>query len=139
MNPFLHSTVVQPAPTTPAFTRPRQGPTRLPVAPRLARLLRAASLAALTWAGSAAAVDLNTATLDQLQGIRGIGPKTAQIILDERTRGGRYVSFTDLSDRVRGIGPRRAQSLQAAGLTIGSAGGPSVRPGKRLEPHDKRP
>jgi competence protein ComEA len=68
------------------------------------------------------AVDLNTASLDQLRGIRGIGPKTAQIILDERNRGGRYLSFTDLSDRVRGIGPRRAQALQSAGLTIDGGG-----------------
>ncbi|MGB5806525.1 ComEA family DNA-binding protein, partial [Castellaniella sp.] len=67
-------------------------------------------------------MDLNTATLDQLRGIRGIGPKTAQVILDERARGGRYLSFADLSDRVRGIGPRRAQSLQSAGLTIDGGG-----------------
>jgi len=85
-------------------------------------MLRAASLAALTWAGTAGAVDLNTATLDQLRGVRGIGPKTAQIILQERERGGRYVSFADLSDRVRGIGPKRAQGLQAAGLTIDGGG-----------------
>lgn len=73
----------------------------------------------------AGAVDLNTATMEQLRGIRGIGPKTAQIILDERARGGRYQSFSDLSDRVRGIGPRRAQALQSAGLTID---GHSTRP-----------
>jgi len=95
---------------------------RLPAAPRVSRVLRAAGLAALTWAGAAGAVDLNTATLDQLRGIRGIGPKTAQIILEERTRGGRYLSFADLSDRVRGIGPRRAQALQSAGLTIDGGG-----------------
>ncbi|MGB3276973.1 MAG: helix-hairpin-helix domain-containing protein [Castellaniella sp.] len=89
---------------------------------RLSHLLTAAGLAALTWAGAASAVDLNTATLDQLRGIRGIGPKTAQVILDERARGGRYLSFADLSDRVRGIGPRRAQSLQSAGLTIDGGG-----------------
>lgn len=86
------------------------------------RLLAAAGMASLAWAGAAGAVDLNTATLDQLRGIRGIGPKTAQIILDERARGGRFQSFDDLSDRVRGIGPRRAQALQAAGLTIDGGG-----------------
>ena len=31
-------------------------------------------------------------------------------------------AFDDLSDRVRGIGPRRAQSLQSAGLTIDGGG-----------------
>lgn len=123
MNPFLHSTVAQPAPLADIAVLPaRRRRTRLPSAPRVSRMLRAASLAALTWAGSAGAVDLNTATLDQLRGIRGIGPKTAQIILDERARGGRYLSFADLSDRVRGIGPRRAQALQSAGLTIDGGG-----------------
>ncbi|MGB6241525.1 MAG: helix-hairpin-helix domain-containing protein [Castellaniella sp.] len=123
MNPFLHSTVAQPLPVARAVALPVQRHrTHLPSAPRVARVLRAAGLAALTWAGAAGAVDLNTATLDQLRGIRGIGPKTAQIILDERTRGGRYLSFADLSDRVRGIGPRRAQALQSAGLTIDGGG-----------------
>lgn len=89
---------------------------------RLSHLLVTAGIAALAWAGTAGAVDLNTATLDQLQSVRGIGPKTARIILEERTRAGHYRSFTDLSDRVRGIGPRRARSLQAAGLTLDGGG-----------------
>ena len=89
---------------------------------RLAHVLALAGITALAWAGTAGAVDLNSASLEQLRGIRGIGPKTAQIILDERTRGGRYLSFADLSDRVRGIGPRRAQALQSAGLTIDGGG-----------------
>lgn len=104
MNPFLHETVAQPQ---------RSG---------WSVLLRAAGVAALAWAGTAGAVDLNSATLEQLRGVRGIGAKTAQMILDERDRGGRYVSFADLSDRVRGIGPRRAQTLQSAGLTIDGGG-----------------
>lgn len=127
MNPFLHDTVAQPlSAVAPAARRDGRHLRRPAVGRssrlRLSRILGAAGLAALTWAGTAGALDLNTATLDQLQGIRGIGPKTARIILDERTRGGRYLSFADLSDRVRGIGPRRAQALQAAGLTIDGGG-----------------
>jgi len=146
MNPFLHETAGRPASRSSGAIRvlasaagapdPDQGAGRPPVPAReacvrrpahrrgrgLSRLLTAAGIAALTWAGTAAAVDLNTATLEQLRGIRGIGSKTAQIILDERARGGRYLSFADLSDRVRGIGPRRAQSLQSAGLTIDGGG-----------------
>lgn len=127
MNPFLHDTVAQPLSTAAPAIRREGRHLRRPTAARsspfrLSRILGAAGLAALTWAGTAGALDLNTATLDQLRGIRGIGPKTARIILDERTRGGRYLSFADLSDRVRGIGPRRAQALQAAGLTIDGGG-----------------
>jgi len=101
---------------------------RLSHAGRVWRLLRAAGLAALlAVAPSAFAVDLNTATPAQLQTIRGIGPKTAQIIVDERNRGGRYQSLEDLSDRVKGIGPKKAAALQAAGLTVqGSATAPAA-------------
>lgn len=126
MNPFLHDTVAQPLPVPAQPVSVQSIPARhaLPrhQRRRLARVLRVAGLTALAWTGSVAALNLNTATLDELQGIRGIGPKTARIILDERTRGGPYVSFADLSDRVRGIGPRRAQALQSAGLTVDGGG-----------------
>jgi len=83
------------------------------------RLLRAASLAALlAVAPSAFAVDVNTATQEQLLTVRGIGPKTAQIIIEERNRGGHFQSLDDLSDRVKGIGPKKAAAMQAAGLTV---------------------
>ncbi|MER1939617.1 helix-hairpin-helix domain-containing protein [Castellaniella sp. FW104-16D08] len=120
MNPFLHSTVAAPlnVPVRCTARRPRLSR----IASRVSRSARLAGVLALSWATAVGAVDLNTASLDQLRGIRGIGPKTAQIILDERNRGGRYLSFTDLSDRVRGIGPRRAQALQSAGLTIDGGG-----------------
>lgn len=68
------------------------------------------------------AVDLNQATVEQLQTVSGIGPKTAQTIVDERKRGGNYASLTDLSDRVKGIGPKKATALQASGLKVSSAG-----------------
>ena len=71
----------------------------------------------------AGAIDLNTASAQELQTVRGIGSKTAEVIVQERTRGGRFLSLQDLSDRVRGIGPKRLQSLQAAGLTVAPEGG----------------
>ena len=88
--------------------------------------------AGLGMAGSAAALDLNTATAEQLDTLRGIGPKTAQLIVQERQRGGPFDSLEDLSDRVRGLGPKRVQTLQAAGLTVASepagAGKPAAGP-----------
>lgn len=79
---------------------------------------------ALACAGPAQAVDVNRANQEQLQSIRGIGPKTAQAIIDERTRGGAFASFEDFSDRVKGIGAKKLQSLQAAGLKLAQQGQP---------------
>lgn len=88
-------------------------------------------VAGLALPALAHAVDVNAATQTQLQTIRGIGPKTAKIIIEERTRGGRYESFEDLSDRVKGIGPKKAESLHAAGLTLGGKGAPPAKPKKK--------
>ncbi|SHG86815.1 ComEA family DNA-binding protein [Pollutimonas bauzanensis] len=90
--------------------------------PAGALLARAGMLASVVAPGAAHAIDVNSATQEQLESVRGIGPKTAQTIIDERARGGRYESFADLSERVKGIGPKKAVSLQAAGLTLGGQG-----------------
>lgn len=66
-----------------------------------------------------AALDVNAATLEQLVAVRGIGPRTAQIIIDERRRAGPFESLEDLSDRIRGIGARKAAALRASGLRVG--------------------
>jgi len=78
-------------------------------------------LAGIGMSMSAQALDLNAATAEQLQDLRGVGPRTAQIIVQERNRAGRFESLEDLSDRVRGIGPKRIQALQAAGLRVSGA------------------
>src|SRR3546814_11373794 len=57
---------------------------------------------------------------EQLREIRGIGPKMAQVIIEERARGGRYESLDDLADRVKGMGPKKAAAMQASGLTVGA-------------------
>jgi len=105
------------------------------------RLLRAASLAALlAVAPSAFAVDVNTASQEQLLTVRGIGPKTAQIILEERNRGGHFQSLDDLSDRVKGIGPKKAAAMQAAGLTVeGPAPAPAASAPEASAQHASKP
>jgi competence protein ComEA len=81
-------------------------------------------LAAFTLAvsiGSAfAAVDINNANSDALRGIKGIGPAKAKAILDEREAHGPF----KLSKRVKGMGGKTVERLQAEGLTIGPAGAP---------------
>jgi competence protein ComEA len=53
--------------------------------------------------GSTVPLDLNTATLEQLDGLPGIGPVLAQRILDHRAEVGRFTSVEQLKD-VSGIG-----------------------------------
>lgn len=85
------------------------------------RLLAAAGMALA--AATASAVDVNSATAQQLESVSGIGPSTARTIVQERERAGAFESLDDLAERVRGIGPKKAKALQAAGLTVGGADG----------------
>lgn len=58
----------------------------------------------------AATVSLNTATLAQLDALPGIGPVTAQKILDWRQQHGRFTAVTELQE-VEGIGPKTYADL----------------------------
>lgn len=58
-------------------------------------------------------VDLNTATLEQLDGLPGIGPVLAQRILDWRTANGRFSSVDELGE-VNGIGEVTLGELRQA-------------------------
>jgi competence protein ComEA len=56
-------------------------------------------------------VHLNSATLDQLDALPGVGPVTAQKILDYRQQHGSFGSVDEL-DGVPGIGPARLAQLR---------------------------
>jgi len=58
-----------------------------------------------------AKVYINTATLDQLQTLPGVGPTTAQNIIDYRTAKGPFKSLDDL-DQVSGIGPGLLEKIK---------------------------
>lgn len=88
---------------------------------RLAAALMAAALGVASGAAHAA-VDANTATPEQLDAIRGIGPALAARIVQERARRP-FRDLADLQERVRGIGPAVARKLAADGLTVGGMPG----------------
>ncbi len=72
--------------------------------------------------GSAfASVDVNTANADALRGIKGIGPAKVKSIFDERQAHGPFKDAADLGTRVKGLGGKTVQRLEAERLTIGPA------------------
>ncbi|HSW16922.1 MAG TPA: helix-hairpin-helix domain-containing protein [Ramlibacter sp.] len=67
-----------------------------------------------------AAVDINKATEAELDGIKGVGPSTTQLIVSERKKSA-FKDWDDLIARVKGIGPARATKLSKEGLTVAGA------------------
>ena len=59
----------------------------------------------------AAPVDLNSASLEQLDALPGVGPATAQAIVGYRTKHGPFQSVDDLTE-VPGIGPAKLDALR---------------------------
>jgi len=57
-------------------------------------------------------VNINTASSELLQTLPGIGPKTAERIIEYRQTAGRFASIEGLRN-VRGIGPKRYERLKA--------------------------
>ncbi|HWH94595.1 MAG TPA: ComEA family DNA-binding protein [Baekduia sp.] len=68
--------------------------------------------AASAGGGVAVPVNLNSATAEQLDTLDGVGPATAQKILEYRTQHGGFSSIEDLA-QIPGIGPKRLESLRA--------------------------
>lgn len=84
----------------------------------LPALLVPLALAGLPPSGAAAPlVELNSASLPALDGVKGIGPELSERLLEERRRAA-FADWADLMRRVPGIGPKRAARLSAAGLRV---------------------
>ncbi|MEX3809842.1 ComEA family DNA-binding protein [Paraburkholderia sp. BR13439] len=75
-------------------------------------------------AGFAAAVEVNTADQVALESVKGIGPVHAKAILDERAKNGPFKNADDLAARVKGLGQKSVENLEAAGLTINGSSAP---------------
>jgi comEA protein len=76
----------------------------------------------------AAPINLNTASSEELQQVPGIGPVTAEKILQMRKSYGPFKSVDDLS-AIRGIGPKRLEKMRKY-LTVGKPA-----PSKSTSPH----
>lgn len=61
---------------------------------------------------SAVKVNINTADLQQLQQLNGIGAKKAQAILEYRQQNGKFKNLDDLKN-VKGIGPKMLEKNRA--------------------------
>ncbi len=66
-----------------------------------------------------AVVDINTASVEELDTVKGIGPGKAQAIVDYRTKNGPFKSVDDLKG-VKGFGVKTLDKLRPE-LTAGTA------------------
>jgi competence protein ComEA len=62
-------------------------------------------------AGPAATINLNSATVEQLEALPGIGPKTAQLIVEYRQKSGGFKKVEELMN-VKGIGEKSFLKLK---------------------------
>ena len=85
----------------------------------MAALLTAGPALAAAKPAPTAKVNLNTATVEQLTTLPGVGPGLAARIVEYRQKSGRFGSPQELMN-VRGIGEKNFQKIEAW-LTVGEA------------------
>ena len=91
----------------------------------------------LAMVGAALAqVNINTATKEQLDGLKGIGPAKAQAIIDYRTKNGPFKTVDDL-EKVNGIGPATMKDLRGS-ITV-TGGSAPAKDAKADKAADKAP
>jgi competence protein ComEA len=78
------------------------------------------SFAAPAKAAPAGKVNLNTATVEQLTTVPGVGPKLAARIVEQRQKSGSFKSVQDIL-AVKGIGEKNLVKLQTY-FTVGDSG-----------------
>lgn len=84
----------------------------------LKKILLASALLAVHLAG--AALEVNQATVAELDGIKGIGPSLSRQILAQRDQGP-FKDWTDFLARVPGVKAKTAARFSDQGLTVDGA------------------
>jgi competence ComEA-like helix-hairpin-helix protein len=83
-------------------------------------------------------ININTANSEQLQQVPGIGPATADKILQMRKSYGPFKSVDDLL-AIRGLGAKRLEKMRKY-LTVGKAAAPkSPQPASQASPSASKP
>jgi competence protein ComEA len=98
-----------------------------------------ATVLAVASLGAFAAVDANRASKAELEALPGVGPALSGRIVAERQKAP-FKDWTDMIQRVQGVGEKSATRLSKGGLTVGSAEykPASVAPAARPAPASAR-
>ena len=90
------------------------------------------------WGSAYAAVDINTATKEELDSLKGIGPVKAQAIVDYRSKNGPFKSVDDLKN-VPGIGPKTLEDIRKEVKVGGSTAAAKLPAGTKSPEPAKTP
>ena len=89
----------------------------------LALVLSVGLLFPMPWAEAAVGkIDINSASLEQLEAVKGVGQDIAQNILAYKNDHGAFKTLEDLGN-VKGVGTVRLEALRAT-FTVGSTASP---------------
>jgi len=80
-----------------------------------------------------ATTNINSATLEQLQALPGIGPVKAQAIVDHRTAKGKFNSIDDIKN-VKGIDTATFDKVKSDLAISGKTTPPAAAPAVKAEP-----
>ncbi|WP_071058567.1 DUF655 domain-containing protein [Pelistega sp. MC2] len=66
------------------------------------------------------AININQANKEELLELKGVGEKTATLIVEERQKNGAFISIEDVGRRIKGLGKKKLDKLVKQGLQVES-------------------
>lgn len=75
---------------------------------------------------SVSALEINQANEAELDSLKGMGPSLSRVVLKARAEG-EFQSWSDMRQRVSGMGPGKAKQFSAQGLTVNGQTFPEAR------------